>query len=281
MGGGWVAVPGDGFDVEAVNDPRTVLGECPSCASRVRLTERELVRNLKVLGVPLLATERAGRVFQCPRCDALCVREGDALPLGVGGAALDEARVEALTERVLQAEDEAALWSGRAVVAERSGEPELAEEMRAQAARSSRVSMLLRRELAALTGLRGNGSAADETAQGPVPAAAPTPPSEAAPASSEVPAPQEDTLESELAALRAKVESRRRPAPVTAAVPADDELATLKAKLGRGPATAAPAVEEPATEHPAPPGPAPAPSPAPSGDDDELAALKRNLRKKD
>ena len=117
MSAGWVVVPRGEHDVEEVVEARSALAECPSCGSRVRLTERELVRNLKVLGLALLATERAGRVYQCPRCDALCVREGEELPLALGGAEVDDARVEALTERVLKAEDEAALWAQRAAVA--------------------------------------------------------------------------------------------------------------------------------------------------------------------
>lgn len=295
MSAGWVVVPRGEHDVEEVVEARSALAECPSCGSRVRLTERELVRNLKVLGLALLATERAGRVYQCPRCDALCVREGEELPLALGGAEVDDARVEALTERVLKAEDEAALWAQRAAVATARGESALAEEMLAQSSRSTRAAKVLRKELAALTGARVDHSAAEDTAQGPSPAPAVDAEPAALPAAETHPAaPPADTLEDELAALRAKVQAKRRPAPPPeeksaptdaprGADAADDDLAALKARLGRpglAEAKPAPAAEDPA----APSKPAPPPTsegPAPSGDDDELAAMKRNLRKRD
>lgn len=290
MSAGWVVVPRGEHDVEEVADARSALAECPSCGSRVRLTERELVRNLKVLGLALLATERAGRVYQCPRCDALCAREGDELPMGLAGAEVDDARVEALTERVLKAEDESALWGQRAELAASRGETSLADEMRAQSSRSARAAKVLRKELAALTGARADHSAAEDTAQGPAPSAAPDEAPAALPAAQSEPiAPPADTLEDELAALRAKVQSKRRPAPVEAAKvesvkpaePADDDLAALKAKLGRpAPAENKPAegvpAPKPAEDKPAEDKPAPPPS-----DDDELAAMKRSLRKKD
>ncbi len=290
MSVGWVVVPRGEHDVEEVADARSALAECPSCGGRVRLTERELVRNLKVLGLALLATERAGRVYQCPRCDALCAREGDELPLGLAGAEVDDARVETLTDRVLKAEDESALWAQRAAVAASRGESTLADEMRAQSSRSARAAKVLRKELAALTGARADHSAAEDTAQGPAPAAAPEDAPEALPAARLEPAvPPADTLEDELAALRAKVQSKRRPAsgepakaePAKTVEPVEDDLVALKAKLGR-PSSAEP---RPADDTPAPPasGDKPAddkPAPPPS-DDDELAAMKRSLRKKD
>jgi DNA-directed RNA polymerase subunit RPC12/RpoP len=291
MSAGWLVVPRGEHDVEEVADARSALAECPSCGSRVRLTERELVRNLKVLGLALLATERAGRVYQCPRCDALCAREGDELPLGLAGAEVDDARVESLTDRVLKAEDESALWAQRAAVATSRGEVALADEMRAQSTRSARAAKVLRKELAALTGARADHSAAEDTAQGP----APTPAlDEAAPAlpaaASEPSAPPADTLEDELAALRAKGQSKRRPAPAEAAkadvgsgaVPVEDDLAALKAKLGRpAPAEDKPAEDKPAEDKPAEDKPAEDKPVPPSSDDDELAAMKRSLRKKD
>jgi hypothetical protein len=292
MSAGWLVVPRGEHDVEEVADARSALAECPSCGSRVRLTERELVRNLKVLGLALLATERAGRVYQCPRCDALCAREGDDLPMGLAGAEVDDARVESLTDRVLKAEDESALWAQRAAVATTRGEAALAEEMRAQSTRSARAAKVLRKELAALTGARAEHSAAEDTAQGPAPTsaldeAAPAPPTAAA----EPAVPPADTLEDELAALRAKVQSKRRPAPAEAAkadavsgsAPVQDDLAALKAKLGRPAATTEdkPAEDKPAEDKPAEDKPAEDKPAPPSSDDDELAAMKRSLRKKD
>lgn len=291
MSAGWVVVPWGEHDVEEVADARSALAECPSCGSRVRLTERELVRNLKVLGLALLATERAGRVYQCPRCDALCAREGDELPLGIAGAEVDDARVEALTERVLKAEDESALWGQRAEVAASRGESALADEMRAQSTRSARAAKVLRKELAALTGARADHSAAEDTAQGPAPTAVTDEVPAAPPAAHAEPAaPPADTLEDELAALRAKVQSKRRPAPaepakvepLKGAEPAEDDLAALKAKLGRpAPADAAPAPAPPAGSEPTEREPTEGKPAPPASDDDELAAMKRSLRKKD
>lgn len=296
MGAGWTVVARGDHDVEEVSSPRAVLAVCPSCGSRVRLSERELVRNLKVLGVALLATERGGRVFQCPQCAALCVREGDDLPLGLSAHVTDDARAEELTERVLKAEEESLTWSRRADVADARGDADLAAEMREQAAKSLRAAKVLRRELAAATGARLGHSAAEETAQGLPAGEEPAP--EEAPAedqeSVEPPAAQAPSLDDELEALRAKVAERRRPTPKPEAAPKleaapnpDDDLADLKAKLGRpkaDPVAApppAPAPEPEVDEAPA----APAEGDAAEGDDaddgdDELAAMKRRLRKK-
>jgi len=278
MASGWVVVERGDLDVEEVLQARSVLGECPSCGRRARLVERELVRNLRVLGVPLIATERGRRVFQCPSCEALCAREGDDLGVGAQGAGDDEARVEALTERVLKAEDEVVLWTQRASVAAEKGDEPLAQEARAMAERSARSALLLRREIAALVGARPNVSAADETAQGR--ASVEPEALTAAPVAEVAPVPEvapEVALEDELAALRARVAEKKRPKEPAKpdGPPVDDEIAALKAKLGRAAPEAKPE--------------APAPSEAPAqpearegdGDDDEFASLKRKLRKKD
>ncbi|MEZ4390443.1 MAG: hypothetical protein R3A48_05050 [Polyangiales bacterium] len=286
MGAGWTVVARGDHDVEEVSSPRAVLAVCPSCGSRVRLTERELVRNLKVLGVALLATERGGRVFQCPQCEALCAREGDDLPLGLSARVTDDARAEELTERVLRAEEESLTWSRRAEVADERGDAELAAEMREQAAKSARAAKVLRRELAAATGARPGHSAAEDTAQG-LPAGDPQP-REASPdeeqAELDPPAAQGPSLDDELEALRARVAERRKPSASAVGTPdaptaADDDLADLKAKLGR------PRPEAVDAPPPAPEPAEPAPGDAEGADDaadgdDELAAMKRRLRKK-
>lgn len=295
MGAGWTVVARGDHDVEEVAAPRAVLAVCPSCGSRVRLSERELVRNLKVLGVALLATERGGRVFQCPQCEALCAREGDDLPLGLSAQVTDDARAEELTERVLKADEESLTWSRRADVADERGDAELAAEMREQAAKSARAAKVLRRELAAATGARLGHSAAEDTAQG-LPAGD-EPPREASPDEDQTaldpPAAQAPSLDDELAALRAKVAERRKPAakpepsPAPEAAPnPDDDLADLKAKLGRPrPDPVDPPPTEPAPEPEADEAPAEPVDDAGEGDeaddgDDELAAMKRRLRKK-
>lgn len=259
-------------DLEEVADPRLVVALCPACGARVRLVERALVKNFRVLGVALLATEPAQRVYQCPRCEGLCAREGEDLAPTGTAAIDDEAQLEALTERILAAEDERALWSQRARIAAQKGDAALAREMAEQAERASRAAVRLRREL----GVRPDRSRAEETAPGrPVETASEAAPGPA-PGSAEVVAPQGDPLEDELAALRARMAEKKPPkAPAPAAAPevVDDEMAALKAKLGR-PTTAAAAETESANE--APPGDVP--KPGEPGDDDELAALKRKLR---
>jgi hypothetical protein len=284
MSGPWRVVDRGALDVEDVPSPRAVLTECPACGRRARLVERELVRNLRVLGVPLLATERGARVFQCPSCNALCAREGDDVPAAsVARGDDNDDRVEALTERVLKAEDEALLWRQRAAVAAARGDEALAAEMQEQSLKSERASQLLRREVAALLGARADRSAAEETAQGRAIAASEPSPAPPVVAVSETPAPQVDALEDELAALRARVADKRRPkesaAPAQPAGPApatepDDEVAALKAKLGR---PAPPTAEAPTHDAPA----EPTKPAAPPSDDDDLDSLKRSLRKKD
>lgn len=287
MSGAWVVVAREDRDVEELPDARSVVAVCPACGRRARLVERALVKNLRVLGVPLIATEPAARVFQCPSCEALCAREGEDLGAGAPGVAeADEARVEALTERVLKAEDEVLLWTQRAAVAAEKGDPALAQEARAQAERSARAALLLRREIAALVGVRPNVSAADETAQGrpsgELPTEAVTSPA-AKEAPTEAPKPEpapEPSLDDELAALRAKVAEKKRPKPQAEAPSVDDEVAALKAKLGRVAPPEAPAAGE-GPETPAPETSSPERSDGAGEGDDEFASLKRKLRQKD
>lgn len=278
MGAEWTVISRGDHDVEEVASPRTLVSVCPSCGSRARLVERELVRNLKLLGVALLATERGGRVFQCSQCEGLCVREGDDLPLGLSARLPDDDRAEELTERVLKAEDEAVTWARRAEVADERGDAALAAEMREQAAKSSRAAKLLRRELAAATGAPLGHSAAEETAQGVAVGAAAD--ANGAVGSSEAPAAQAPSIDDELSALRARVAEKKRPA-APAPTPADDELASLKAKLARGSAAPEPVVEAPAAPVDEGAGSEPEPPAEEGGDEgDEFAAMKRRLRKK-
>ncbi len=282
----WIAANTDGYDLEDLPTPRRVTDVCPACTRKVILVERELVQNLRVLGVPLVATARAGAVFQCEHCgtcfepppvgfDRPEAAAGSADPGSPGPAAA--AALATLERQLRDAEDEAALWRMRMDLATRKREPELAREARGLIDRYAAVAETLRGEIAALRSRPGASPAATPVASLPVEdelvalrrrvaeraaekaaekAAAPSPP-EAPPTPQGPEAPK----------------ASETPAPPPAPSP-EDELAALKRRLqGDRPAptpTAPPAAPKPP---PGPPGPE-------AGPEDEMAALKRKLRGK-
>lgn len=283
----WIAVDTEGYDLEDLEAPRRIGDTCPACARQVTLVERELVRNLRVLGVPLVATARAGTVFQCERCGT-CYEPPPA-PSPEQSAARadqpieghDDAALAGLERKLRDADDEAALWRMRMDLATRKREPELAREARALIDRYAAVAETLRGEIAALRSARTNNAA-----------------SPAAPSATAAP------VEDELEALRRRMAERAaaKPPPAPADVPAapaasaapaapaapsaDDELAALKRRLlgdRPAPAQAPAAPPPPQTTTPATPVTAQAPATpaaAAAPEEDEMAALKRKLRGK-
>lgn len=267
----WNELEIEGFEVEDVESPRSAPGPCPACGKSVRLIERELVRNLKVFGVSLVAVERGGKVFQCSACQA-CFEPPETLP-EEAPAPPSRASVEGerayLQRKLKEASDEATLWRERMTLAEHRKDETLAREAKGLVTRYAAIVETLRDELATLDG---------------------SPVGQATKVSDEA-------VDDDLAALKKKAAERPVVAPATPAAGAsdeaapsrpptpkpsrDDELEALRRRLGLAPAAAAPPAAETLPETPAPTAPVAAPTPpAPGEADDEMAALKRKLRGK-
>ncbi|MDB4929080.1 MAG: hypothetical protein JWM10_1564, partial [Myxococcaceae bacterium] len=165
MGIDWKRAETDGWDIEDVDKPRSVADTCPRCGQASRLLERERVKNLSVFGVSLVATERGGRVFECPLCRARFEPPQGGVDSEVD---LDAAVIDQLTglhDQLEKAEDDVALWSSRVSVAAKSRDAALAKEAQDMVERRSRAAASLRAEVERLRRqLRRGGSAADETA---------------------------------------------------------------------------------------------------------------------
>ncbi len=198
-------VSASGFDPEEVDHPATLQGDCPVCERSVRFVERQLVKNIRLFNVPLLAVERGARVFQCPRCET-CVEVPDAAERASAGVVsnthtLDPKRLAEIQQTLIRTEDEASLWKLRVELARRNGADDLAHEALALAARYSQRADGLRRDLARLRG-------------------APTPPGPPGNA-------REDTRPIVIPAPPAPPER----APEAAPAEVDDEMAALKKLL--------------------------------------------------
>lgn len=285
MGIDWKRADTDGWDIEDVEKARTVADTCPRCGQASRLVERERVKNLTVFGVALVATERGGRVFECPLCRAAFEAPEGGLesPDDLDASVIDQ--LTGLHDQLDAVEEDLATWRSRVTLAARSSDAALAKDAQEMFERRSRAAAALRSEIEGLAKQLRRGSAADETAQAPSrrgllgPASSPVTPDAAdgegaAPAKA---APLAAPVEDELAALRQKVAAKAAAPTAGAGAGAgagaakEDELTALKRRLGMLPA----ASEAPAAK-------APTPAPEESGgevvEDDEVAALKRRLR---
>lgn len=298
----------DGFDIEDIERPRTLAATCPACGRAAKLVECELVRNLTVLGVPIVATGRGGRVFQCPHCEAAFVPPEGMADVSADDELTDDTfeTIAALQDRLDAAESELATWRTRVELAAKRGDEELARDARALVEKQERLVRALRDDLAKQRGGR-HWSPADETAQEPVgaslralleklrPQATGDKPAEA-PASP--PSPDDDD---ELASLRRKAVEKA--AEKAAAEPShEDAVAALRRKLGldgakpdapkspdapKAPqAPAEPEDDEVAQlkrklARPAPDAPPTPATPPAESSDDEAEALKRKLKKRD
>jgi hypothetical protein len=234
----WVTLTVDLASLADVPSPRLVIDACPACARRARLVERAVTQAPAGGWRFWETTVVTARVLQCEKCRACFGLPESGLPAweekpGQRERGLALARQRA---RYRAAQAEAARWQKRAELAIRAGDLPLAEEARRMAARYEGEALAARGEI--------------ERLGGELPAAP-------------RPDPGEQAIEAELAALRAKAESRKvAPSPAEEAPPQgeDDELAALKRKVAR---------KEPE---------APPPPPPPPTEDDELAALKRKLK---
>ncbi len=146
----WVIVGGTGYDVEEVDKPRTYDMECPSCERKVRFVEKELIKNLRVFGVPIVGVEKGRRVFECPNC-RVCVEPPEAEPVSES----TDPQVEAIEARLRKLGDDVWLWSRRAQVAADKGARDLEFEALEWKTKAEREVAALNEKLAALrTGSR-------------------------------------------------------------------------------------------------------------------------------
>jgi hypothetical protein len=208
----WVIVGTTGYDVEDIDHPRTHEMECPSCGKHVRFVEKELIKNLRVFGVPLVGVEKGRRVFECPHC-RVCVEppEGgvDTTESAVAERAEDP-QIAVIEARLKRLDDEIWLWRSRAKVAAEKGARDLEFEALEWQTKAEREANGLRDRLATLKS-----------------AAASEPPGAAPSATAKAPA----------------IVARKGGEIVDRA--ADDEFAALKAKLARKQASGDEGASEP------------------------------------
>ncbi len=146
----WVIVGNTGYDVEEIDHPRSHEMDCPSCERHVRFVEKELIKNLRVFGVPLVGVERGRRVFECPHCK-VCVEPpaGESAAEAKPGSGADP-QIEAIEARLRKVEDEIWLWNSRAKSAADKGVRDLEFEALEWKTKSEREAALLREKLATL-----------------------------------------------------------------------------------------------------------------------------------
>lgn len=259
----WDVVPLEGATLEEVDSPRLVVDTCPRCRRRARMTERAVVREREGEALPWRAKEVVRRVLECEKCRACFALPDEGLPLWNEKPEERERNLKLanLRARWTVVTQEVARWRKRSDLAVRANDVTLADEARRVAARYEGEAHALRAEIERLGG------------------ELPRPPA---------PDPSEQKLDEELAAMREKAAAKKAAQETAApgdkapeagdeAPPAqapaaeakgdavDDELAALKRRVAR---------KEP-KEGPAGDGEKP---PAP-GDDDEVAALKRKLKR--
>lgn len=118
----WTIVGGTGYDLEDVDHPRTREMQCPSCKRYVRFVEKDLVKNLKVFGLPLIAVEEPKRVFACPACNTAIEPPSDA------GLSRSDPKVASLERKRAKLEEDIELWLRRAELAQKRGDDLLARD---------------------------------------------------------------------------------------------------------------------------------------------------------
>jgi hypothetical protein len=235
MATAWNLVTTDGFDVEDVDDPRTLEGPCPACVRRVRFTERELVKNFRLLALSLVTLEKVRRVVQCPRCEA-CFElpqapPEDLAPARSGPPMETLKKIAELSRTLARYEEETALWKLRAELARKKGAQDLVTDAHALL-EDYRVKAHQTRE--ALCRLRGDPPPPPLAPAAPVPTvtpsttaeAPPTPAPEGPKTTPAVPTPQ-GAPEEKSPEARAPEET----APGAPPTEPEDELAALKRKL--------------------------------------------------
>lgn len=241
-----------GWEPEPIGSPRAVKTTCPGCDRPTTLVEKQLVRNLRVLGVPLVSTERGPFVFECPLC-GVCVTPEELEALR--GDAMEATSVpsqavfaqDPLGPELERARQELALWSGRVRTAMDRGETVLAQQAEVLAEKARAWVARLEKSV----GPRPSRPGSRE----------PTPEKSAEP-----------DIDRALAELRA----RSRPAAEAAAVDVESDLAALRARLAQpAQASATPATADRAAES----SPVPASvQPEPTVTEDDVDALKKRLR---
>jgi hypothetical protein len=138
-----------GYDLEDLEHPQRRELQCPSCEKTGIFTEKELVKNLKMFGVSVVAVEDTRRVYQCPFCQSAVEPPPDV------ALAPDDPRVAALKRRMAKAREDIDVWTRRAELASRAGDDVLASEARAVAEQNRELVAKYQSEIAALTSTDG------------------------------------------------------------------------------------------------------------------------------
>ncbi|MFO0648616.1 MAG: hypothetical protein U0326_20410 [Polyangiales bacterium] len=263
----------EGASLEAVESPRLVVDACPHCRRRARLIERAVVRENEGFSWPWSEKAPERRVLQCEKCKGCFDLPPEGLPEWVEKPEEREKNLKLanLRARWTVCSQEVSRWRKRAELAIRAGDLTLAEEARRMSARFEGEGHAIRGEIERLGGSLPAAPAKDpaeekidkELASLKELAAAKK-------ASQETAAPGDKTDEPKADAKPADA-SETKPdekpeAPQSTGDPVEDELARLKGKLGR-------------KDAPAPSPDASKPAAPPSTEDDEVAALKRKLKK--
>ena len=237
----WDALTIDEAKLEAVEAPRLVVDACPKCGRRARLVEHAEMREGEATWLPWAPREVARRVLRCEKCAACFELPAEGLPPWVEAPQARERNLELarLRARWRNATQEAVRWRQRSDLAVRRGDAALADEARRMASRFEGEAHAAKTEIERLGG---------ELPQAPKPD------------------PEVQRIEDELSALRERAAAKKAAQAQESATP---EVAAPAASSDAAPQEPAPQVQPTDAE------------PAPTGDvvEDELAALKRKMRK--
>jgi phage shock protein A len=265
----------EGATLDAVESPRLVVDACPHCHRRARLIERAVARPEKGLALPWAEKSPERRVLQCEKCRACFDLPAEGLPAWTEKPEEREKslRLANLRARWTVCAQEVTRWRKRSELAIRAGDVTLAEEARRVAARYEGEGHTLRGEIERLGGALPAAPMRDGG---------------------------EDKIDEELNALREKAAAKKAsqetaaPGDKTDAAPVEsqsggsqpgDAQPEVKADAPKG--TGDPVDDELAAlkrkmsrkEPPAQTPPASTKPSPPASDDDEVAALKRKLKK--
>jgi len=241
----WVALSVETASLVDVESPRRVVDACPACQRRARLVERAVTRPVQGGWRVWKRREITGRVLQCEKCQTCFELPETGLPPWEKRPERKEKdlTLARLRARYRTANAEALRWQKRSELAIRAGDLPLAEVARKMASHYEGEALAARTEIERLGGeLPGTPR----------------------------PDPQEQLIDAELAAMRAKAAARKG-SRGSSPEPPDDASATVTTGETGNEGNALKAH----TPRKAPEAP---PPPPPSDEDDELAALKRKLK---
>lgn len=267
----------EGASLEEVESPRLVVDACPHCRRRARLIERVVVRETEGFSWPWSEKAPERRVLQCEKCKGCFDLPPEGLPEWVEKPEEREKNLKLanLRARWTVCSQEVSRWRKRAELAIRAGDLSLAEEARRMSARFEGEGHAIRGEIERLGGALPAAPAKDpaeekidkELVALKELAAAKKASQETAAPGDKIDEPKADEKPAEAPETKPEEKPEEKPeAPQGSGDPVEDELARLKGRLGRKD----PPAQSPDASKPAAP---------PTSEDDDVAALKRKLKK--